>query len=190
MLNLGERGRPPQVSSIPKELEREKPLALAIVTDDDTVGLREGLKEKIERSNKFAVSSRRFVIEAKTARKGIQLLNPDVIFITTLLGLAKKPNKINEMKFKELKGFIDWSQNLRLPATIVVQTPPLGEDKIRELFAAGVEAWIDPEVANEALGPALWGLATGNGVIFSRGLVEPSQVIRREDYNFPKSPHP
>lgn len=190
MLDLGERERFPHVSSISKEARLEKQLTLAIVTDADTVGLSEGLKTEIDRSNHFIVSSGRFIIETATARKAIQLLNPRVVFVTTLLGLAKDPSKINEMKFRELVGFVHWLNSYRSPIAIVAQTPPLGENKIGELFETGVTAWVSTGMANEALGQVLWGLATGKGVIFSQGVVEPGQLIRRGDYNFPKSPNP
>lgn len=138
---------------------------IIVVSDKETAGLRERVKAGIEQSSSFEVVclSR---VKISRIRQEIVPQKPSLVFVSAFL--------FHPEEFRELKGFVKKLKK-HLPQTkIIVHTPRLDDVQLKEIFALGVEGWIDERLGYEFLGKATEAILEGKQTFPS------SQVIGKE----------
>lgn len=112
-----------------------------IASDKDNVGVRDNLREGIERDGKFDVTK---LSRVKTSRIRSEIApeNPRLIVINASLN--------NKEEIKELRGFINKLRRHNKEAKVVVKGPD-----VKEKSEIDADGWIDENLPHEYTSSAL-----------------------------------
>ena len=117
-----------------------------ISTDKDGRGVRNNLKEGIEREGNFNVIGFSYT-DISRIRPDIVNVNPNIVFTAVSL--------MHPEEMKELRGYIRKIKT-KLPGLKVVVLGPVISDALKATI--GADFWIDETNANEFLGRKLSGI--------------------------------
>jgi len=138
---------------------------IVIASDKENVGLRERIRDGVVRSSGFEVVCLSRMKHSRV-RQEIVPQEPSLIFLSASLFYPEE--------FTELEGFVKKLKK-HLPQTkIIIHTHRPHEFQLKEIFALGVEGWIDEKLGYEFLGKATEAILGGKQTFPS------SQVIRKE----------